>query len=425
MKLAHLALGALLVAPSGCDDAAGGAAPVPVGDECVIAVVGTDYASTAVSLLDADGALCADDVIDSGSAAVGVLTALSGDVVLPTSPSPTGELVLVDRYPNAVLTVVSFASGHAEVARQIPVGTGFDANPHDVLFLSPTRAYVSRYATNPTPTADPGDLDDGGDLLIVDPSTGDLLGRVDLRAEAGAIGGVAVDPRPDRLLALGGRIWVSLGNLSRRFDAAAEGALIGVDPATDTVVARLTLPGLANCGQVLAPAPDDSGFWLACVGLLEGGRPVPGDEARAGLAFVAVDGATGDARVAWQAGAAALFGGRIPGWGLVAERGDVAWITVFGDPDDGVPDSLLRVDRGDDGGASDVDVTTEPFALSALLRLPERGLLLVGDANRAAPALRRYAVGAPGAPDALDALTPTNTSPSVGLEPRHLLRFRR
>lgn len=417
---AHLVLAAILALSPGCDDGAGSAPPVPVGDDCVLAVIATDYASTAVSLLDAGGGLCADDVIDSGSAAVGVLTALSGDIVLPTTASPTGELVLIDRYPNAVVTLVSFASGVAEVARQIPVGTGFDANPHDVLFLSPTRAYVSRYATNPTPTADPADLDEGGDLLIIDPSTGDHTGRVDLRGEAGAVDGVAVDPRPDRLLLVGGRVWVSLGNLARRWGAVAEGAVVAVDPTTDAVVARLPLPGLANCGQTLARAPDGSGFWLACVGLFAGRDGPRGQSGRAGLAFIAVD-AAGEGRVAWQTGAGELLGGAIPGWGLAAESAEVAWVTAFGDPDEGVPDRLVRVDRSGGGGGDDVGVTSGAFELTALLRDPARGLLLVGDAHRAAPSLRRYT---PGAGGALAPLAPTDVSPRTGLEPRHLARFR-
>lgn len=163
---------------AGCDGDAGPAFEAHVDASCVVASVNTDYVSTSVSLLRADGSLCAPAVITSGSRPPGVTTALSGDVVLPTEPHPDGLLVLIDRYPAAVLTFVDPESG--EVVRQIGVGTGYPSNPHDALFLAPDRAWVTRYDANPTPTPAPEDLDDGGDVLVIDPSTGALRDRIDL-----------------------------------------------------------------------------------------------------------------------------------------------------------------------------------------------------------------------------------------------------
>ena len=56
----------LTIALSGCDSEPATQA-LPPREECALAVVNSDYSSTAVSLLTADGHLCAPDIITSGS----------------------------------------------------------------------------------------------------------------------------------------------------------------------------------------------------------------------------------------------------------------------------------------------------------------------------------------------------------------------
>ncbi|HEV8244312.1 MAG TPA: hypothetical protein VGP93_00955, partial [Polyangiaceae bacterium] len=141
-----------------------------VGDErCpagVIAVLG-DYMSTQVALLDNDGQALSDSFLSSGSTeASGLAAPLSGDVVPPSSRPDSGEVVLIDRFGTDVITWADPAS--AEVRTQLPVGTGFSSNPHDYLELSSSKAYVTRYEDNAAPGQQA--FDDGGDVLIVDPS---------------------------------------------------------------------------------------------------------------------------------------------------------------------------------------------------------------------------------------------------------------
>jgi hypothetical protein len=127
--------------------------------------------------------------------------------------------------------------------RQLDVSTGFFANPHDVLGVSPTKAYVTRYERNPTPTPDPGDRDEGDDVLIINPSTPAITGRIDLSSYAVAVSGATIQARPDRGLVVGNRLIIALSNLSNDFKAAGHGRLVLIDTTTDRVTGTVDLPG--------------------------------------------------------------------------------------------------------------------------------------------------------------------------------------
>jgi hypothetical protein len=222
------------------------------------AVSNSDYTSTNISALSPLGALLSQSVISSGSAPPGLTTALSGDVVFPSAAPASGKMVLIDRFPNSVLTWVEPTTG--AVIRQLAVGTGFAANPQDYLELSTNKAYVSRYESNPTPgqTA----FDAGGDLLIVDPERTAITGRVELATAADG----AFLPRADRLLLVGSEVWVSLQRFDADFKTAGDARLVGVDPTSDAVSWTLDLPGVANCGGV-ARSPSGKVAALACSGV--------------------------------------------------------------------------------------------------------------------------------------------------------------
>ena len=68
--------------------------------------------------------------------------------------------MLIDRYPNSVITFVDTSSG--AVTRQIDVSTGFPSNPHDYLETREGRALVTRYERNPKAGRAP--FDAGGDV---------------------------------------------------------------------------------------------------------------------------------------------------------------------------------------------------------------------------------------------------------------------
>jgi hypothetical protein len=73
------------------------------------------------------------------------------------------------------------SGGHAS-RFDISVKGGFDlANPHDVVIISDSKAYVTRYGKNAAPGSR---IEDGDDLLMVDPRDGTVGGRIDLSAYA-------------------------------------------------------------------------------------------------------------------------------------------------------------------------------------------------------------------------------------------------
>jgi hypothetical protein len=232
----------------------------PSGGACPAGYVvsDSDYTSTNIGALSADGVVLSSSVISSGSAPPGLTTALSGDVVFPSTAPASGKLVLIDRYPNSVLTWVEPSSG--SVLQQLPVGTGFAANPHDYLELSASKAYVSRYESNPTPGQAP--FDAGGDLLIIDPTANEITGRVELASAADG----AFLPRADHLLAVGDQVWISLHRFDADFKTAGDARLIGVDGTSDAVAWTLDLPGVANCGGV-ARSPSGKVVALSCSGV--------------------------------------------------------------------------------------------------------------------------------------------------------------
>ena len=130
----------------------------PSGSACPsgYAISNSDYTSTSISAISPAGAVLSQTVISSGSAPPGLTTALSGDVIFPSTAPASGKLLLIDRYPNSVLTWVEPKTG--SVIQQLPVGTGFGSNPHDYLELAKDKAYVTRYESNPAPAKVPFDV---------------------------------------------------------------------------------------------------------------------------------------------------------------------------------------------------------------------------------------------------------------------------
>jgi len=266
-RVVSAALGCL-VALAGCNvashvESTGGVGVGGAGGACprALAVLNSDYLSTSISAVAVDGRVLSASLVSSASKTVGTSAALSGDVVLPLEPMTTGELVLIDRYPNGVITWVDGAT--ARVRAQLNVNTGFSANAHDYLQVSPTKAYVSRYYSNRNAGREP--FDAGSDLLILDPTQPAVVGRIDLSGEGGSF-----RANPDRMRRVGSDVVVTLGRLDAAFTSAGDGLLVGIDPATDSVAWNASLPGLSNCsGLALSP----SGVLLAvtCSGVFSAG----------------------------------------------------------------------------------------------------------------------------------------------------------
>lgn len=239
------------------------------------ALVRSDYVSTQVSLVDDGGRALSSNVVSSGGAAPGATSALSGDVVLPHDPPSSGKLVLIDRFPNGILTWVDADTGLVEA--QLNVVPGFPANPHDYLDVAPGKAYVTRFGSNTAPGKVA--FDEGGDVLVVDTMQHVISKRIDLSAYGGG-----VDPRPDRMTMTGGRAYVTLSRLDATFERGEDGLVVVIDVATDAVVDTLAVPGLKNCTN-LALSPDARTLAVSCSGLYK----IPGAAQMAASGVVAID----------------------------------------------------------------------------------------------------------------------------------------
>jgi len=241
----------------------GGVRLGPTGGSCPRgwAVVSTDYASTSVAVLGEGGAVLSGAMISSGSAGTGTSAALSGDVVLPRDAPTSGHLVLLDRYPNAVLTWLDVEQGR--VLGQARVATGFPSNPHDYVEVSATKAYVSRYGKNPKPGREA--MDAGDDVLVLDPTTFAITGRIDLDAY-----GDGFLARPDRMLRLGSTVLLLLGRTDAGYKNAGDGRIVGLDVASDTPRFAVDLPGVANCGGFDA-SPTKTTLAVSCTGIFADG----------------------------------------------------------------------------------------------------------------------------------------------------------
>jgi len=366
-----------------------------------LAVVNSDYVSTSVSLLDrSTGQVAKGDCINSGTQTPGNTLALSGDVGLPSQPQPMNLLVTIDR-ANSALTWIDPKT--CTPLRQLDVSTKFYANPHDVIAVSPTKAYVTRYEKNTTPTADTTDRDEGDDLLIIDPSVPSITGRIGLSSYAGT----GVQARPDRARLIDGKLFVLLSNLSGDFSTAAEGRLVIVDTATDQVSGTVDLPGLKNCGG-LSYVESTKTLLVAC-----GGSFADADQAASsGVAYVAT-GASPPAMMRKQD--VAPFDGRaLAGFSGIARDGAVGFGVTFGNFGGNPTDQFWAL-NAQAGTATKLSDAADSFTYGTVLVDPSHERVYLTDANAVTPRvhLYRYVGGV-----ALEASV--NANPAIGLPPREL-----
>jgi hypothetical protein len=232
----------------------GGAAHCPRS----FVVTDSDYMSTNVSVISTAGDVLSASLLSSASAPPGLATALSGDVVSPLAIPPSGDLVLIDR-GNSAIDWIDPAT--AAVKAQLSVATGFNADPQDYLEVAAGKAYVTRYDNNPKPGQQA--FDAGGDLVILDTTKHTITGRIDLaESDDGQL-----QPRADRMLLVGGQVWISLERLDATFMNAGNARVVGVDPTSDKRTFTLDLPGLQSCGG-LAVSPSGKLVALTCSGPL-------------------------------------------------------------------------------------------------------------------------------------------------------------
>jgi hypothetical protein len=220
------------------------------------AVVNSDFQSTNVSLVALDGRVLSSSFISSATPSVALSSAVSNDVVLPTSPQVADELVIIDRFGTDVLTWVNVAD--ASVVKQLSLSE--KTNPHDIIQLDAHKAYVTRF--------DPAGDGEGDDLVVIDPSVPSSVSRISLEPAM-----VGEDPkylaRPNRGALVGDRVVVVLESYTLSFDDSAPSRVIAIDPTTDLIVDTLVLDGLEGCDG-LAVAEDDDRIALSCLGSFGG-----------------------------------------------------------------------------------------------------------------------------------------------------------
>jgi hypothetical protein len=384
-------------------DGADAAADGPVTDGPVTALappaatglvaLNSDFSTTSLSILSPAGALVQADCVDSATGAGGSSTpTISGDAVLPSQPQRGGNVVLIDR-GNGALTFVNPSA--CIVARQIAVPGGAKTNPHDVVLISDSKAYVTRYGQNLAAT---DARLAGNDLAVINPTTGALTARIDLDAYASS---PTILERPDRAIIAGGQVVVSLNEIDAAFASYGEGKLVVIDPATDQVSASLALTGLSNC-EGMAYVESTGTLLVAC------GGPFAGPAVQSGIAVVDLSAATPALSHIVPSSA---FDGRPlgVGWTLVLPptAGGTRAFAVTNDPNDVDPDALFTFDY--------VAGTATKFATSAAFTIGqpagEPGLLVVPLSTRMTPQIQLYDVGA--APQATTAFTsdPTTNRP--------------
>ncbi|RMF76394.1 MAG: hypothetical protein D6738_01560 [Acidobacteria bacterium] len=166
-----------------------------------------------------------DRVSFERDAAVAVETDLARASADPFLRATGGAVFLVNRLSFDNVARLDPERGFA-IAWQAGVGAG--ANPHDVLLVGPDRAFVTRYE----PPFD--------DVLVIDPRGGGARGTIDLAPLAENPDGT---PRPDRMRAAAGLVFVGLQDIDRTFTRWADGKLAAIDPATEQVVGVVRLPG--------------------------------------------------------------------------------------------------------------------------------------------------------------------------------------
>ncbi|HEX7507225.1 MAG TPA: hypothetical protein VF550_10670, partial [Polyangia bacterium] len=331
--------------------------------------------------LDRDGNLLKDGCLSTGTGTPGLALALSGDVVLPTQVPLGGPVAIIDRDKNNNAVTWLDPVTCAPLG-QLAVATGFASDPHDVVTLSASKAYVTRYNENGAATAAPDDFDEGDDLLIVDPTQLKITGRIDLKpfAPAGTL------PDADRALLVEGQVYVSLNAISLDYSIYGTGRILIVDPVADRVVSFIDLPGVKNCGA-MTYLPTDKKLLVACTGSYS-----DGPQQAQSSAIVTIDLGVSPPAMTNLIAAASVGGLPFTNTTVAALDGNTALGVTLGTPPPPPyvpPDRLWSLPLD---GSLPVRIfeSTESFTLGAVLADPERHRALVVDGTMNAPAFVRF-----------------------------------
>ncbi len=375
-------------------------------DPWAITVVGTDYLSTSISIIDRETqTLFREGILHSGSTPPGLSIALSGDVVFPRQFNPEHWIVLIDRYPNSVLTFIR--PDDLSVAGQLSVATGFASNPHDFLWIDKHKAYVTRYERNPQPQREA--FDGGDDILIVDPTDRNIIGRIDLRSLADTDVHPDMLARPEQLVLAENRVWVTLDEVSGDFQHAGTGRIAIIDPENDELVGCIDLEDITNCTSIVH-SPSRHALYVSCTGLFEEG---PQEQLqRSALVEIDLNTDPPESRILVSAHEGA---GQPFGFELDIARQRYLLAMRFGDLANDIPDRLVAFDL-DTNREFVVHKASTPFGLGGFLADDAADVLYVGEADPEHPRILLYRPG----DDAFNHIKDIDAHPESGLPPRHI-----
>lgn len=372
--------------------------------------VESDYSSINVSVWDAKGKRLSASLVSSSSEDPGLSAPFSWDVVVPTQNQVGDEVVFIDR-ANGVLTWVSLSSGNVE--RQLDVKIGdFYANPYDYVAYDDNTAFVTRYGVNELGGA--VDYDRGSDVLVINPSTFEVTGSIDLVA---AMNGDSHPPRPSRAVLAGGYLRVLLEGWDFESGTFAPARLVTIDPVALEVSHVLVLNEVQNC-TTLAVSPTGTSLAFACTGPWSSADSV----ARSGIVHVSAE---AEPRVLLSKPASELGGEQV---NAVAFTGPSTVVyTTFGrtDPDTFellVPDAVRVLDLASARMDKSATYTSDAaFALSSVRCSVVGKRCFVADASTNGGILRQLTIRDDGR---LDDVTPrANDASTHVMPPRYLGSF--
>lgn len=363
-----------------------------------IAVIGTDYLSTSVSIVDFENEkLFREGIITSGSSDSGLSIALSGDVVLSGIPNYKNVLVLIDRYPNSVLTFIN--PSDFSVMGQLSVATGFASNPQDFLWLTDHKAYVTRYETNPAPGKK--DFDKGGDILVIDPTNREILSRIDIAEKE-----TDIYPRPTHMVFANNLVWVAIDQLNRDFSKAGNGRVIAVDTLTDMVKYDIEIESFKNCTGI-THAEKHNKLIVSCSGLFH--NDLNNKLGESGI--VSIDLSSDNFEIETIAEAS----GRPFGFEIEIFKDDLILCTHFGDLENNINDTLCAINLNTKAETEIHQVST-PYGMGGTLADSKNSVIYVGEADAVNPAIYLYTF----LDGEFEFKKTINPCPKSGLPPRHI-----
>jgi hypothetical protein len=329
---------------------------------------------------------------------------LSDDVVLPTTASSDGRIVLIDRFPAAVLTWVDART--AAVTGQLSVGTGFKSNPRDYVPLSEKKAYVTRFEPNEQSGKEPND--GGNDILIVDPTVPAVTGRIAL--EEAFAGPPGFFPHADRAVAAGGHVYAVLAGYSRNFMDFVDSRLVKIDARKDSVVEVKILDGLGACSGI-GLSPNAQRIAVACTGLRLGSDP---DLALSGVIVYEIGQELREFRRLTNPD----FGGRSTGFALDLASDDRLLLTAYGNDTDPRTDALIELELEGMTFRTLATTTKEPFKFGDVRCAFACRVCYAADAELGI--LQRFELDSTGALISSPSVEPDTR---IGLPPRYLGGF--